>query len=65
MRSFWGKACRVRENKPSTLQSADGDVTMGDGNDDAGDAEDADDELIPGCYELDVDPNLASDVDTI
>ena len=38
---------------------------MGDGNDDAGDAEDADDELIPGCYELDVDPNLASDVDTI
>jgi len=33
---------------------------MGDGDDDA---QDADDELIPGCYELDVDPNL--DVDTI
>lgn len=34
-------------------------MTMGDGDDDA---QDADDELIPGCYELDVDPNFASDV---
>ena len=41
------------------LQSADGDVTMGDGYDNA------DDELVPGCYELNVDPNPASDVDTI
>ena len=41
------------------LQSEDGDVTMGDGDDDA------DDELVPGCYELDVDPSPVSDVDTI
>ena len=41
------------------LQSADGDVTMGEGDDDA------DDELVPGCYELDVDPNPVSDVHTI
>ena len=41
------------------LQSADGDMTMGDGDDDT------DDELVPGCYELDVDPNPVSDVDTI
>ena len=38
------------------LQSVDRDVIMGADGDD-----DADDELVPGCYELDVDPNPVSD----
>jgi len=41
------------------LQSADSDVSMGDGDDYA------DDEFLPGCYELDVDPNPVSHVITI
>jgi len=57
---FWGKSMPGEgEQAWHNLQSADGDVTMGDGDDDA------DDEFLPGCYELDVDPNPVSDVDTI
>ena len=55
---FWGKSMPPGEGEQA-LQSADGDETMGDGDDDA------DDEFLPGCYELDVDPNPVSDVDTI
>jgi len=57
---FWGKSMPGEgEQAWHNLQSADDDVTMGDGDDDA------DDELVPGCYELDVDPNPVSYVDTI
>ena len=57
---FWGKSMLGEgEQARHNLQSADGDVTMGDGDDDA------DDELLPGCYELDLCPNPVSDVDTI
>jgi hypothetical protein len=57
---FWGKSMPGEGGQAwHNLQSADGDVTMGDGDDDA------DHELLPGCYELDVDPNPVSDVDTI
>ena len=59
MRSFGGKACQVRgEQAWHNLQFVDGNVTMGNGDDNA------DNELIPGCYELDVNPT-GSDVDTI
>jgi len=57
---FWGKSMPGEgEQAWPNLQSADVDVTMGDGDDDA------DNEVIPGCCELDVDPNPVSDVDMI
>ena len=54
---FWGKSMLGEgEQAQHNLQSADSDMAKDD---------DADDEVLPGCYELDVYPNPVSDVDMI
>ena len=69
---FWGKSMVDEEREWLNLQSAshsmdDDDVIIDDEYDEDRDDADADgdDEFTSGCYELDVDPNPASDVDTI
>jgi hypothetical protein len=72
---FWGKSMDDEEREWNLVShSTDDDVIMDYGDedgDDDGDAyvvdedTDADDELIPGCYELDITPNPVSDLSKI
>jgi len=61
---FWGKSM-VDEEREWLNSTDDDDVVMDDGYDEDTDDTDADGELIPGCYELDISPNPVSDVSKI
>ena len=55
------------DSKTQSLDQSTGDDVMmgGDNENDDTDVDTDEDEFIPGCYELDVDPNPVSDVSKI